>query len=82
MTTRSWNRGRASKRIDSRIVELPLKDIEIKEFVRDADPTNLPRNVAYRIDGVHLYADTLNLLDMLHVTDMEGETCHRGPIAS
>ncbi len=77
MATRTWSKDRASKRIDSRLAELPLKDIEIKEFVRDTDLTNLPRNVAYRIDGVHVYADILNLVDMLHVTDVEGETCHR-----
>lgn len=77
MTVRTWNKDTASKRIDSRIAELPLNDIEIKEFVRDTDLTNLPRNVAYRIDGVHLYADIVNLADMLHVTDVEGETCHR-----
>jgi class 3 adenylate cyclase len=77
MATRTWTKDRASKRIDSRIEELPIKDIEIKEFVRDTDLTNLPSNVAYRIDGVHLYADILNLSDMLHVTEIEGETCHR-----
>jgi len=26
---------------------------------------------------VHLYADILNLSDMLHVTEIEGEICHR-----
>src|SRR5712675_2016137 len=77
MATRSWNKDTASERIDARIAELPLADIEIKEFVRNTDLTNLPRNVAYRIDGVHLYADILNLVDMLHVTDVEGEICHR-----
>lgn len=77
VATRSWNKDRASKRIEAKISELPLKDIEIKEYVRDTDLTNLPRNVAYRINGVHLYADILNLSDMLHVTDIEGETCHR-----
>ncbi len=77
MATRSWNKDRASKRIDSKIGELPLKDIEIKEYVRDTDLANLPGNVAYRVDGVHLYADILNLSDMLHVTEVEGETCHR-----
>jgi hypothetical protein len=77
MAARNWNKDTAAKRIDSRIEELPLNDIEIKEFVRDTDLTNLPRNVAYRIDGVHLYADIVNLVDMLHVTDVEGETCHR-----
>ncbi len=77
MATRSWNKDRAGKRIDGKISELPLKDIEIKEYVRDTDLTNLPRNVAYRVDGVHLYADILNLSDMLHVTEVEGEICHR-----
>src|SRR6476620_11308200 len=77
MATRSWNKDRAGKRIDSKISELSLKEIEIKEYVRDTDLANLPRNVAYRVNGVHLYADILNLTDMLHVTAVEGETCHR-----
>lgn len=77
MATRTWNKDRASKRIEARIAELPLDEIEIRELVRDTDLGNLPRNVAYRIDGVHLYADILNLVDMLHVTNVEGETCHR-----
>ena len=77
MATRTWRKERAADRIGAKIKELPINDIEIKEFVRDTDLTNLPRNVAYRIDGVHLYADILNLSDMLHVTEVEGETCHR-----
>ncbi|MGH9436791.1 MAG: hypothetical protein ACRD22_02580 [Terriglobia bacterium] len=77
MVTRSWNKDRAAKRIDGKISGLPLKEIEIKEYVRDTDLTNLPGNVAYRVNGVHFYADILNLSEMLHVTDVEGETCHR-----
>ena len=77
MATRTWDTDRASKRIDARIAELPISDITIKNFVRDTDLTSLPRNVAYRLHGVHLYADIINLVDMLHVTDVEGETCHR-----
>lgn len=77
MATRSWNKEGAGKRIDGKISGLPLKNIEIKEYVRDTDLTNLPGNVAYRVDGVHLYADILNVSEMLHVTDVEGETCHR-----
>ena len=60
MATRSWNKERAGKRIDGKISGLPLKDIEIKKYVRDTDLTNLPGNVAYRVEGVHLYADILN----------------------
>ena len=67
MATRTWNKNRASKRIDGKIEVLPLKNIEIKEYVRDTDLTSLPANVAYRLDGVHLYADILNLSDMLRV---------------
>jgi class 3 adenylate cyclase len=77
VATRTWNKDRAAKRIDAKIAELPIKEIEIKEYVRETDLRDLPRNVAYRLDGVHLYADILNLSDMLHVTDFEGETCHR-----
>jgi len=77
MATRSWNKDRASERIDAKISELPLNSIEIKEYVRDTDLTNLPSNVAYRVNGVHLYVDILNLSSMLHVTEAEGETCHR-----
>ena len=77
MATRTWDNDLASERIDARIAELPLGDIEIRKFVRDTDLTSLPRNVAYRVNGAHLYADILNLKDMLHVTDVEGETCHR-----
>src|SRR5262245_2816959 len=73
----NWNKDRAKKRIDDKIAELPLSDIEIKEYVRETDLKGLPATLAYRVDGVHLYADILNLNDMLHVTDVEGETCHR-----
>jgi hypothetical protein len=42
MAARNWNKDTASKRIDSRIAEFPLNDIEIKEFVRHTDLTNSP----------------------------------------
>ena len=77
MAGRNWNKDRATKRIDGKIDGLPLKDIEIKDYVRDTDLTNLSGTVAYRVDGAHLYADILNLADMLAVTDTEGETCHK-----
>lgn len=37
----------------------------------------MPLHRAYRVDGVHVYADIVNLKDMLNVTAVEGETCHR-----
>jgi class 3 adenylate cyclase len=77
MGTRTWKKDRAANRIESKISQLPLKDIEIRDYVRDTDLTNLPTHLAYRVDGVHLYADILNLAGMLQVTAVEGETCHR-----
>lgn len=77
MATRAWKKDRAGKRIDDGIADLPIDEIQIRKLVRDTDLTGLPRNVAYRVNGAHLYADILNLSDMLHVTEVEGETCHR-----
>jgi class 3 adenylate cyclase len=77
MGTRTWNKDRAAKRLDEKIAKLAIKDIEIKDYVRDTDLWNIASNVAFRVDGVHLYADIVNLNDMLHVTEIEGETCHR-----
>lgn len=77
MAGRNWKKERAQQRIDKAIDALPVKDIQIKNYVRDADLGNLPRSVAYRVYGVHLYADILNLDAMLNVTAIEGEMCHR-----
>lgn len=77
MSARNWNEERAAKRIQKKLDDLTLKDIQIKEYVRQTDLTGLPKHVAYRVDGVHLYADIVNLKDMLHTTQIEGETCHR-----
>lgn len=77
MTVRTWNDARASKRIQQKIDEVALKDFQIRTYVRNTDLHDLAKNVAYRVDGVHLYADILNLKEMLHVTQVEGETCHR-----
>ena len=77
MAGRSWNKDRATKRIDAKIDALPIKDIEIKEYVRETNLSGLANNVAYRVDGAHLYADILNVKDMLAVTAIEGQTCHK-----
>lgn len=77
MGTRSWDKARATKRIDAKIASLPITGIEIKDYVRDTDLSNLKSTVAYRVDGAHVYADILNVKDMLSVTEVEGETCHK-----
>lgn len=74
---RTWNQDAATKRIKSAIAKLPTRDIEIHDYVRDKDLSNLPNSVSYRVNGVHLYADILNIDEMLNVTYFEGETCHK-----
>lgn len=74
---KNWKKDRAKDRIDASIAALPLSKIEIKEYVRDSSLRDLPQHVAYRVNGVHLYADILNLRDMLDVTSTEGEICHK-----
>jgi len=75
MATRTWKEDRARKRITTRIKE--VETVTIKEYVRTTDLTGLPNGVAYRVDGVHLYIDILNIGDMLNVTDSEDVRAHQ-----
>ncbi|WP_343674924.1 adenylate/guanylate cyclase domain-containing protein [Paraburkholderia heleia] len=71
----AWKEERAAEQIDKR-----LKDVEkvaIVDYVRDTDLESIPTAKAYKVDGVHLYADILNLEDMLNCTAVEGEQCHQ-----
>jgi hypothetical protein len=52
-----WQRSIAEERINRSIAELPLHEITIKDYVRDANLHDLPRHVAYRVDGARI--DTL-----------------------
>ena len=71
----AWTKAKASKRIATRLDE--VKSVTIKEYVRDTNLNGLAANVAYRVDGVHLYVDILNVDEMLATTSDEGVTCHR-----
>jgi hypothetical protein len=71
----TWTRETAVERIDAYLTE--IEAVTIKPYVRDTDLTNLPRDTAYRVDGVHVYIDILNLEEMLASTAQEGVTCHR-----
>ncbi|MDK4805500.1 MAG: adenylate/guanylate cyclase domain-containing protein [Novosphingobium aromaticivorans] len=75
MAKNVWKKVVAEKRIATRLNEVSA--IEIKEYVRDTDLHSLPRAKAYRVDGVHLYVDILNLGEMLQSTDVEGVTCQK-----
>lgn len=70
-----WNYDRATAHIARKIKD--VEEVEILDYTRDRSLENIPTNKAYRVKGAHLYADILNLDDMLAVTNVEGETCHR-----
>ena len=70
----TWNTDRARKRIRARLDE--VSEVDVVDWKRDVTLENIPRNKAYRVHGVHLYADILNIDAMLRCTDVEGELCH------
>jgi class 3 adenylate cyclase len=71
----TWNHDRAADHIDNKLKD--VKTVEIVDYTRDMSLENIPTNKAYKVDGIQLYIDILNLDDMLRVTDVEGETCHK-----
>ena len=71
----SWRYDRAKDAIDRRIKD--VKTIDIVDYKRDTSLESIPTNKAYRVHGVHMYADILNLSDILGTTDTEGERCHK-----
>lgn len=75
MPKRTWSEGTAKDRIKARIAD--VKTVTIKDYVRTMSLEAIPTGVAYRVDGVHLYIDILNIDDMLNITAVEGETCHK-----
>ena len=75
MAKRTWDKTTAEDRIKKRLAE--VETIKIKEYVKETDLTELPVGTAYRVDGVHVYVDILNMNEMLGVTDYEGVVAHR-----
>lgn len=75
MANRTWERELAEERIRTRLSE--VEDVVIKDYVRDTNLTALPNGTAYRVDGVHVYVDILNMDEMLGTTAFEGVTAHR-----
>jgi len=70
-----WNHKRAADHIESKLDDVSV--VTIKTYARELSLENIPVSAAYRVQGVHIYADITNLEEMLHVTDQEGETCHK-----
>ena len=54
----SFNRDRSRDRIKKAFED--VRDIEVVNLVRQTDLKNIPLNKAYRVDGVHIYADIEN----------------------
>jgi hypothetical protein len=73
--TRTWNHDRAADHIEKKLKEVDA--VEILDYTRDMSLENIATNTAYKINAVHLYADILNLDDMLGTTGVEGVRCHR-----
>lgn len=75
MATHTWNYDRAKKRIDAQIDA--VKDVEILEYTKERSLKDLSKKTAVRMDAVHVYADILNLDDILETTDTEGVRSHQ-----
>lgn len=73
--SKNWNVDRATAHIDKKMAA--VETVTIKDYTRDMSLESIPTNVAYRVDGVHMYADIQNLVDMLNITDVEGTDCHK-----
>lgn len=75
MANRKWDKGTAEDRIKARLSD--VESVTVKDYVRDTDLYGIARNKAYRVDGVHVYVDILNLGEMLGITGVEGTDCHK-----
>lgn len=73
--SKTWNHDRAAQHIDKKLKD--VDSVTIKDYAREMSLESIPTNVAYRVDGVHLYADIQNLNDMLNITAVEGTDCHK-----
>jgi class 3 adenylate cyclase len=70
-----WEYDRAVDHIKKKIAD--VKDVTIKDYVRDMTLENIKTNEAYRVDGVHLYVDIRNMDEILGTTQTEGVTSHK-----
>lgn len=71
----SWNEKKATEQIEKRLEE--VEKVEIVDYVKDMSLNKIPVNKGYRVHGTHMYADILNLDDILETIKTEGITRHR-----
>lgn len=62
--TNPWKVQDAEDRIQKRLKE--VEDVEVCDYSREMSLQNIPVNRAYRLDGVHVYLDILNLEEILN----------------
>lgn len=72
---KTWKRAEAESHIDAKIND--VRTVAVKDYTRDMSLEKIATNLAYRVDGVHLYADIVNMQDMLEWTNVEGERVHK-----
>jgi class 3 adenylate cyclase len=75
MVKRTWSEATAKSRIAKRLKE--VNNVVVKDYVRDTDLTGIGTNVAYLVDGVHLYIDIINIDELLETTVVDGERAHK-----
>jgi class 3 adenylate cyclase len=73
--THGWDQKRAADHIEKKLAD--VKEVVIKDYVRDMTLENIKTNEAYKVHGVHIYADIVNLDAILGTTDTEGVTSHK-----
>lgn len=66
----SWSEDKSRKRIETRLAE--VETVDIRDYVKDTNLSNIGNGVAYRVDGVHVYVDIKNFLDILSTTGKDG----------
>ena len=71
----SWKSERAGNHIAKLLKQ--VEEVAIVDYTRSASLENIGPSSAYRVQAAHVYADILNIGDMLGCTTLEGETCHK-----
>lgn len=75
MAKHTWNEDTAVKRIATRLKE--VANVVIKDYVKETDLSGIGTGVSYRVDGVHLYIDIINIKELLETTVSDSERAHK-----
>lgn len=76
MTAIGWSFERAKNKIEQQLDK--VSDAEVVDYTREIGSlSTIPLRKGYRVDGVHIYIDVLNIDDMLDNISNETEMCHQ-----